>query len=77
MARLKKALKKLARRAAPARKSTLRKANGAGQHETQHAVEQFLYRQAELLDAKQWEGYLDLALGRAVAHVVECHDALP
>src|SRR5256885_93369 len=55
-----KALKKLARRAAPARKSTVRKANGAGHHETQHAVEQFLYRQAELLDAKQWEGYLDL-----------------
>ena len=27
---------------------------------TQHAVEQFLYRQAELLDAKQWQAYIDL-----------------
>ena len=27
---------------------------------TQHAVEQFLYRQAELLDAKRWQDYIDL-----------------
>ncbi len=27
---------------------------------TQHAVEQFLYRQAELLDAKLWQQYIDL-----------------
>ncbi len=27
---------------------------------TQHQVEQFLYRQAELLDAKQWQQYIDL-----------------
>ena len=26
----------------------------------QHAVEQFLYRQAELLDTKQWQGWIDL-----------------
>ena len=26
----------------------------------QHAVEQFLYRQAELLDGKQWQGWIDL-----------------
>jgi len=26
----------------------------------QHAVEQFLYRQAELLDAKQWQAWIDL-----------------
>ena len=50
MAKLTKALKKLVRR----------KANGAGHHETQHAVEQFLYRQAELLDAKEWQDYIDL-----------------
>ena len=50
MAKLKKALKKLVRR----------KANGAGHHETQHSVEQFLYRQAELLDSKQWQDYIDL-----------------
>jgi benzoate/toluate 1,2-dioxygenase beta subunit len=28
--------------------------------ETQHAVEQFLYRQAELLDSKQWKEWVDL-----------------
>ena len=27
---------------------------------TQHAVEQFLYRQAEFLDAKRWQDYIDL-----------------
>lgn len=27
---------------------------------TQHAVEQFLYRQSELLDAKLWQQYIDL-----------------
>jgi benzoate/toluate 1,2-dioxygenase subunit beta len=26
----------------------------------QHAVEQFLYQQAELLDGKQWQGWIDL-----------------
>jgi 3-phenylpropionate/cinnamic acid dioxygenase small subunit len=34
-----------------------RSSNG---HSTQHAVEQFLYRQAALLDAKQWQDYIDL-----------------
>ena len=28
--------------------------------ETQHAVAQFLYRQAELLDSKQWKEWVDL-----------------
>lgn len=28
--------------------------------DTQHSVEQFLYRQAALLDAKNWQGYIDL-----------------
>jgi 3-phenylpropionate/cinnamic acid dioxygenase small subunit len=28
--------------------------------ELQHAVEQFLYRQAELLDGKRWQAYIDL-----------------
>lgn len=28
--------------------------------ELQHAVEQFLYRQAELLDSKQWQDWIDL-----------------
>jgi benzoate/toluate 1,2-dioxygenase subunit beta len=33
------------------------KANG---RDTQHAVEQFLYRQAEYLDTKRWQDYIDL-----------------
>lgn len=33
---------------------------GAVPLETQRAVEQFLYRQAELLDTKQWQGFIDL-----------------
>jgi 3-phenylpropionate/cinnamic acid dioxygenase small subunit len=28
--------------------------------DTQHEVEQFLYRQAELLDGKQWQAWIDL-----------------
>ncbi|HKW36669.1 MAG TPA: nuclear transport factor 2 family protein, partial [Burkholderiales bacterium] len=40
-----------------AKKTAGRAANG---HATQHAVEQFLYRQAEILDDKRWEDYIDL-----------------
>ena len=40
--------------------AAVRKANGADHHETQHEVEQFLFRQAELLDGKDWQGYIDL-----------------
>jgi benzoate/toluate 1,2-dioxygenase subunit beta len=49
-------LKKVAaaKRMARAAKRT---ANG---HDTQHAVEQFLYRQADLLDSKRWQEYIDL-----------------
>ena len=32
----------------------------ANEVRTQHAVEQFLYRQSELLDAKLWQPYIDL-----------------
>ena len=39
------------------RKVTARRASGST---TQHAVEQFLYRQAEVLDAKRWQEYIDL-----------------
>jgi 3-phenylpropionate/cinnamic acid dioxygenase small subunit len=35
----------------------VRKAVGA---DTQHAVEQFLYRQAELLDTRRWRDWIDL-----------------
>jgi 3-phenylpropionate/cinnamic acid dioxygenase small subunit len=33
---------------------------GASSRDTQHAVEQFLFRQAELLDTKRWQDYIDL-----------------
>lgn len=36
------------------------KANGKVLIDTQHAVEQFLYRQAEVLDARRWDDWLDL-----------------
>jgi benzoate/toluate 1,2-dioxygenase subunit beta len=39
------------------KKKALGKANG---YDLQHTVEQFLYRQAELLDGKQWQGWIDL-----------------
>ena len=35
----------------------VKKANG---YDVQHAVEQFLYKQAELLDSKRWQAYIDL-----------------
>ena len=58
-----KAAKKAAtRRATAARaKQSAEKAkrNGAGR-DTQHTVEQFLYRQAGYLDAKRWQDYIDL-----------------
>ena len=41
----------------PNRKLPLEKPAGL---ELQHAVEQFLYRQAELLDGKRWQDYIDL-----------------
>lgn len=43
-------------------KSPARKPSAAipNSHATQHAVEQFLYRQAEILDGKQWQAYIDL-----------------
>jgi 3-phenylpropionate/cinnamic acid dioxygenase small subunit len=52
VAKIKKALKKLVRKVAP-----VRKANG---HDSHYEVEQFLYRQAEMLDSKHWQGWVDL-----------------
>ena len=46
--RLKKTVKKRLKRAVD------------GQHATQHAVEQFLYHQADLLDRKEWERWIGL-----------------
>jgi 3-phenylpropionate/cinnamic acid dioxygenase small subunit len=49
--KLKKLLKKISRATKPA------KANG---RDVQREVEQFLYRQAELLDGKAWQAWIDL-----------------
>jgi benzoate/toluate 1,2-dioxygenase beta subunit len=46
--RLKKIVKKRLKRAVE------------GEHSTQHSVEQFLYRQADLLDSKRWEDWIGL-----------------
>ena len=51
--KIKRLLKKVARVAGPAK--------GTGHaHDMHHAVEQFLYRQAEILDGKDWQGWIDL-----------------
>lgn len=52
----------MAKKAIPEKKGAARKApavraNGAA---LQHEVEQFLYRQAELLDTRQWQQWIDL-----------------
>jgi len=47
----------VARKAAPTRAA---KANGKGAGLLQREVEQFLYRQAEALDEKRWQAFIDL-----------------
>src|SRR4051812_5983453 len=61
----KKAAKKIVKKAVARKviaKTLVRKAAPAksGGNSTQHTVEQFLYRQAEVLDAKRWQDYIDL-----------------
>ena len=41
-------------------KKVLRRAAGNAHHSTQHAVEQFLYHQADVLDRKEWERWIGL-----------------
>jgi 3-phenylpropionate/cinnamic acid dioxygenase small subunit len=41
----------------PGKKPVPKRANG---HDVHHEVEQFLYRQAELLDSKHWQAWIDL-----------------
>ena len=48
---------RIAKRAPMAKPVAAGRANG---RDTQHAVEQFLYRQADLLDTKRWQNYIDL-----------------
>jgi 3-phenylpropionate/cinnamic acid dioxygenase small subunit len=57
----KKAAAKVGKRAQPLRRAAA-PASAAKPSATslQHAVEQFLYRQAELLDGKRWQQYIDL-----------------
>ncbi|MCG8694779.1 MAG: aromatic-ring-hydroxylating dioxygenase subunit beta [Minwuiales bacterium] len=47
----------MAKEKTKAKKKTAAKTNGL---DTQREVEQFLYRQAEILDAKQWADFIDL-----------------
>ena len=58
------------RPARPARRAVVRAAPSAGVKANgpalQHEVEQFLYRQAELLDGKRWQDYIDLFTDDAV-----------
>lgn len=49
--------RKPSRKKTPARRTAAVRSNGAL---LQHAVEQFLYRQAELLDTRQWQAWIDL-----------------
>jgi benzoate/toluate 1,2-dioxygenase beta subunit len=60
-AKKKKPVSKVPVRAQPLRRSAVpaRSAASTGSG-LQHAVEQFLYRQAELLDGKRWQDYIDL-----------------
>ncbi len=55
-----KPAKPATKRAASAKAPKPAAKKSAGAHATQHAVEQFLYRQAEILDAKRWQDYIDL-----------------
>ena len=49
---------------APARRPKSKKANG---HDTLRDVEQLLYRQAECLDGKRWQEFIDSSPGSPVA----------
>lgn len=52
--------RRAARAAKPIRKVKSAAVARAAGRDTLHAVEQFLYRQAELLDTKRWQDYIDL-----------------
>jgi len=56
----KRTVKKPARKTAAAGRPVRAAKTAPNGHDTQHAVEQFLYRQAELLDEKRWQDYIDL-----------------
>jgi benzoate/toluate 1,2-dioxygenase subunit beta len=50
----------VARRIRKTVRKLLKRAVGNGDHSAQHAVEQFLYHQADLLDRKEWERWIGL-----------------
>jgi 3-phenylpropionate/cinnamic acid dioxygenase small subunit len=57
------ARKPVAKKAAPNKtvaKKAVTKASAAKTVDTQRAVEQFLYRQSEILDTRQWQSFIDL-----------------
>jgi benzoate/toluate 1,2-dioxygenase subunit beta len=56
--KLRKAVAKL--KAAVKSKTAPKRANGHSVYDTQRAVEQFLYRQAECLDGKRWDDFIEL-----------------
>ena len=51
---------KAAKRAAPAKQARKPAARPGNGQDVQREVEQFLYRQSEMLDAKLWSAYLEL-----------------
>ena len=58
--RIRRAVKKVLKRAAGGNGHHSAQHAVEGQHATQHSVEQFLYRQADLLDSKRWEDWMGL-----------------
>jgi 3-phenylpropionate/cinnamic acid dioxygenase small subunit len=53
-------VRKAAKRRAPALRARPARRTGAGSGDTLRAIEQFLYRQAELLDGRRWAEFIDL-----------------
>lgn len=49
-----------AKRPRAKRPQAKRPTNGTGAHDPQRDIEQLLYRQAECLDGKDWQGFIDL-----------------
>ena len=60
MAKKAKPAPKSAARKSTTRKSTTRKSRAPNGHDTLREVEQLLYRQAECLDGKRWQEFIEL-----------------
>jgi benzoate/toluate 1,2-dioxygenase subunit beta len=57
---LKRAVTKAPAKKPPRAAARAGAASSANAHQHLHAAEQFLYRQAEILDGKRWQDYIDL-----------------